>query len=191
MSTALLVIDVQNDYFPGGRLEVPGSKAAAERAAELLRAFRDAHRPVLHIQHVSTRPDATFLVPGTPGVEIHPSVAPRAGEAVVQKHYPNSFRETGLLEALRTAGVDRLVICGMMTQMCVDATTRAAFDLGFRCDVAADACAARPMSFGGRNVDAADVHAAFLAALGSVYANTAATAQLIAAGFSGAPSGRR
>lgn len=180
MSTGLLVIDVQNDYFPGGRMEVPGSPAAAERTADLLRAFRDAGRPVLHLQHVSTRPGATFLLPGTRGVEIHPPAAPRAGEIVLQKHFPNGFRDTGLLDALRAAGVDRLVVCGMMTQMCVDATTRAAFDLGFRCEVAADACAARPMTFAGRTVEAPDVQAAFLAALGSVYAKVAPAAELIA-----------
>ncbi len=149
MALGLLVVDVQQDYFPGGRMEVPGSLAAAERTAALLRAFRDAGRPVVHLQHVSTRPGATFFLPGTPGVEIHPLAAPEPGETVLQKRFPNGFRETGLQDALSAAGVDRLAICGMMTQMCVDATTRAAFDLGFRCNVAADACAARPVS-GGR-----------------------------------------
>ncbi len=181
MSTGLLVIDVQNDYFPGGRMEVPGSPGVAERTASLLRAFREGGRPVLHLQHVSNRPGATFLLPDTPGVGIHPAAAPRAGEVVVQKHFPNGFRDTRLLEALRAAGVDRLVLCGMMTQMCVDATTRAAFDLGFRCELAADACAARPATFAGRTIEAADVHAAFLAALGSVYAKVAPAADLIAA----------
>ena len=181
MSTGLLVIDVQNDYFPGGRMEVPGSPAVAERTADLLRAFRAAGRPVLHLQHVSTRPGATFLLPDTPGVAIHPSAAPLAGEVVLQKHFPNGFRETTLLEALRARGVDRLVLCGMMTQMCVDATARAAVDLGFRCEVAADACGARPMSFAGRTIEASDVHAAFLAALASAYAKVAPVAELVAA----------
>jgi nicotinamidase-related amidase len=179
MTTGLLVIDVQNDYFPGGRMEVPGSPAVGERTAELLRAFREVGRPVLHLQHVSTRPGATFLLPNTPGGEIHPSAAPRPGEVVLQKHFPNGFRETALLETLRASGVDRLAICGMMTQMCVDATARAAFDLGFRCDVASDACAARPMTFAGRTIDAPDVQAAFLAALASFYAKVAPAADLV------------
>jgi nicotinamidase-related amidase len=179
VSTALVVIDVQNDYFPGGRMEVPGSTAAARHVAELLGAARAARWPVLHVQHLSSRPDATFLVPGTPGVEIHPLAFPAAGEPVVQKHFPNGFRGTTLLEEIRKAGADRLLICGMMTQMCVDATTRAAFDLGLRCELAADACAARPMTFGGRAVTADDVHAAFVAALGSVYARAATTAELL------------
>jgi len=180
MSTGLLVIDVQNDYFPGGRIEVPGSPAAGEKTAELLRAFREARFPVLHLQHISTRPGATFMLPGTAGAEIHPSAAPRPGEPVLQKHFPNGFRDTALLESLRSLGVDRLVVCGMMTHMCVDATTRAAFDLGFSCQVASDACAARATGFAGRTVEAPQVHAAFLGALGSVYAKVAPAAELIA-----------
>ncbi len=181
MRTALLVIDVQNDYFPGGTMEVPGSTAAAQRVAELLSAARTARWPVVHLQHLSIRPGATFFVPGTPGADIHDLARPAPGEPVLQKHFPNGFRQTPLLDELRKVGADRLVICGMMTQMCVDATTRAAFDLGLRCELAADACAARPMSFGGREVAADDVHAAFVAALGSVYARAAATRDLLPA----------
>jgi nicotinamidase-related amidase len=181
MAQALVLVDVQNDYFPGGRAEVPGSVACAARAADLLAAFRARGLPVVHVRHLSARPGATFLLPGTPGAEIHPSVAPAPGEPVVEKAFPNAFRETGLLALLRERGADRLVVCGMMTQMCVDATVRAAFDLGLRCDVAADACAARPASFGGRTVAAEDVHAAFLGALGAVYARVAPAADLVAA----------
>jgi nicotinamidase-related amidase len=181
MSTALLVVDVQNDYFPGGAMEVPGSGDCAARVAELLAAFRGAGAPVLHLRHLSVRPGATFFLPGTPGAEIHPAAAPAPGERVLEKHFPNGFRETPLQEALREAKADRLVVCGMMTQMCIDATTRAAFDLGFRCEVAQDACAARPMTFAGRAVAAPDVHAAFLAALGSVYAKVSPAAQIAAA----------
>jgi nicotinamidase-related amidase len=180
MAPGLLVIDVQNDYFPGGRMEVPGSLAAAERTAEPLRAFRDAGRPVLHLQHVSVRPGATFFLPGTPGVEIHPTAAPRGGEPVLQKHFPNGFRETGLQDALRAAGVDRLVVCGMMTSMCVDATVRAAADLGFRVTVVHDACAAPDLEFGGETIPARAVHGAFIAALGDSYADVRAADELIA-----------
>jgi nicotinamidase-related amidase len=187
VTAGLLVIDIQNDYFPGGRMEVPDSTASAGRAGELLAAFREGGLPIFHLQHLAARPDATFFLPGTTGAEIHPSARPRDAEPVFQKHFPNGFRETGLLEAVRAAGVDRLVLCGMMTQMCVDATTRAAFDLGFRCQVAHDACAARPMTFAGRAVAAPDVHAAFLAALAGVYAKVA-TAEAIVAEVSGRPA---
>ena len=87
--------------------------------------------------------------PGTEGVEIHESVAPLDGETVISKEHPNSFRDTVLEDELRKAGVDELVVCGMMTSMCVDATVRAAVDLGFDTTVAHDACATCELDFGG------------------------------------------
>jgi nicotinamidase-related amidase len=113
------------------------------------------------------------MSPGTEGVEIHASVRPNAGEKVIQKANPNSFLDTPLEGHLRAAGVDSLVVCGMMTSMCVDATVRAAADLGFETTVVHDACATMPLEFGGRAVAAADVHAAFIAALGDGYAAVA------------------
>src|SRR5512134_1827243 len=120
MKPALLIIDIQNDYFPGGAMALVGSPDAGAQAGTLLQAFRRKGLPVVHIQHLSVRPGATFFLPNTPGAEIHPSVAPRAGEAVFQKNFPNSFRGTPLLEHLRTLDIQQLVIAGMMTQMCVD-----------------------------------------------------------------------
>ncbi len=170
MTQALLLIDIQNDYFPGGAMELVGSPSAGVKAGQLLQSFRDKLKPIIHIQHISTRPGATFFLPDTPGVQIHQCVAPIEGETVVQKHYPNSFRETPLLEILRSGDVTQLVIAGMMTQMCVDSTTRAAADLGFKCVLASDACATRDLEFGGETVSAASVQVAFLAALNGLFA---------------------
>lgn len=170
MSTALLVIDIQNDYFPGGAMELVGSSEAGEQARKLIEAFRGKSLPVIHVQHISTRPGASFFVPGTAGVEIHPSVAPREGETLIRKNFPNSFRDTSLLQHLRDNRITRLVVAGMMTHMCVDSTVRAAGDLGFECVLAHDACATRALSFGGMTVPAATVHAAFLAALNGLFA---------------------
>lgn len=170
MTQALLLVDIQNDYFPGGAMELVGSPEAALQAATLLQAFRRTGRPAVHIQHVATRPGATFFLPGTSGVEIHPSVAPLPGEAVFQKHFPNSFRETPLLEHLHGLGVTQLVVAGMMTHMCIDTTVRAAFDLGFQCLLAGDACATRDLARSGATVPAAQVQAAFLAALDGTFA---------------------
>jgi nicotinamidase-related amidase len=170
MATALLLIDIQNDYFPGGSMELEGSQEAGLRARELLEFFRVNNLPVVHIQHVATRPGATFFLPETEGVKIHPQVEPRPGEAVFQKNYPNSFRETPLLDHLRELGVDHLVVGGMMTHMCVDATVRAAFDYDFTITVAHDACATRPLVFHGQTVASGQVQAAFLAALSVPYA---------------------
>lgn len=181
MRTVLLLVDIQNDYFPGGAMEVPGSVAAGERAATVLAAYRQRRLSVVHVRHVSKRAGAGFFLPGTPGAEFHAGVAPAEGETVIVKHFPNSFRDTPLLDRLKSLGAERLLICGMMTQMCIDATTRAAFDLGFQCQVAADACAARPQNFGGRAVAAEDVHAAFLAALDGIYAKVLPSDELVAA----------
>lgn len=178
MTQALLIVDIQNDYFPGGTMELEGSLLAGTKAGQLLQAFRRKSKPVIHIQHVSTRPGATFFLPNTKGVEIHDSVAPQPGETVIQKHYPNSFRETPLLEHLKQLGVTELVIAGMMTQMCIDTTTRAAADLGFQCSLAHDACATRAQSFGGVTVPAAQVQTAFLAALNGAFAKVQSVEQL-------------
>ena len=179
MSTALILIDIQKDYFPGGRMELVGSIVAVSAAARLLAAFRKASWPVFHIQHIAAQPAATFFIPGSPGTEIHSSVTPLPNEPVVTKHYPNSFRDTDLLERIRYAGVDSILFCGMMTSMCVDATVRAAFDLGFTCTIAQDACAAPNLTFTGETIPARQVHGSFLAALGAVYAKIRTTDDIL------------
>ena len=179
MSTALILIDIQNDYFPGGRMELVGSTEATAAAARLLTAFRHAGWPVFHIQHESVRPGSTFFLPNTPGIEINHVVEPLADEAIITKHYPNSFRETNLLDHLKSANITQLLLCGMMTSMCVDATVRAAFDLGFECTVASDACATRDLGFNSEIIPANHVHGAFLAALGAVYATVRTTDAII------------
>jgi nicotinamidase-related amidase len=166
----LLIIDIQRDYFPGGAYPLVGPEAAAEAARRALDAFRDADAPVLHLQHVWDAPDATFMRPDTEGVEIHPLVAPAGGERVIRKAEPNGFLGTPLEEELRAAGVDEVVVAGMMSSMCVDATVRAGADLGFRMTVVHDGCAAPDLEFGGTSVPGASVHAAFMAALGDGYA---------------------
>ena len=186
MRTALLLIDIQNDYFPGGAMELAGADAAAGCAAQLLAAFRARGEPVVHVQHLSVRPGATFFRPGTPGVEIHARVAPHAGERVITKNFPNAFRATPLEQVLRDAGVERLVVAGMMTHMCVDTSVRAAADLGFACTVAHDACATRSLAFGGREVDAASVQAAFMAALHGAFASVVTAEEASAALAGGA-----
>ena len=167
MNPALLIIDIQNDYFASGAMELVGSEEAARKAAKVLQEFRRRGWPVIHVQHVSVQPGAKFFLPNTPGVEIHASVAPREGETVFQKHYPNCFRETPLLDNLRKSGIRQLVVVGMMTHMCVDTTVRAAFDLGMECALIQDACATRALSFGEVTVAAEHVQASYLAALGT------------------------
>ncbi len=180
MTIALVLIDIQRDYFPGGRMALPGATEACRRAARLLDGCRALSLPVFHVRHLSTRPGATFFLPNTEGIEIHPDLHPLDGEPVVDKHFPNSFRDTPLDRLLRERGVGDLVLAGMMSQMCVDATTRAAFDLGYGCRVAHDACAAAPISFAGVGVPAEQVHAAIMGALAAVYARVDASEAILA-----------
>ena len=168
MSVGLLIVDIQNDYFPGGKWELDGSEKAGNVAGNLLTFFREHKMPVVHIQHVS-KVDSPFFVPGTSGVEIRPVVKPLPNETLIQKNFPNAFRETKLLDHLRSQGIDQLVITGMMTHMCVDAAARAATDFGFECRIAQDGCATRTLNLNDKTVPAPEVHAAFLAALNGAY----------------------
>jgi nicotinamidase-related amidase len=181
MTKALVLIDLQNDYFPGGRMQLVGADAAVSRAAVLLAGFRGQSLPVVHIQHIATRPGATFFLPGTEGSEIHPEVKPLPGERIIVKHYPSAFRETELLACLRGLGATELVVAGMMTHMCVDTTVRAAADLGLQCTLAHDACATKDLSFGERTVPAADVQVSYLAALSGSFATVRPAAEIAAA----------
>ena len=179
MTQALIIVDVQNDYFSGGAMELVGMEAAADNCQRLLQHFRRAGAPLFHIQHLAVRPGSTFFVPDTVGGEIHASVKPEAGESLTVKHFPSAFRDTDLRQSLQQAAIEELVICGAMSHMCIDTTARAAFDLGYRCRVISDACATRDLEFDGRIVAAADVHAAFMAALAMPFATVETTAELI------------
>ncbi len=179
MKTALLLIDIQNDYFPGGSRELVRPEEAAQKAGELLRCFREHDKYTVHVQHISTRPDATVFLPGTRGAHIHDSVAHFEGEPLVIKHHPNSFRDTNLLELLNGWRIERVIIAGMQTHMCVEATARAAADLGFQVVVAEDACTTRDLSFGDTMIPEEYVHKAALVALMS-YGKVMQTGQVLA-----------
>ncbi|MBN2115141.1 MAG: cysteine hydrolase [Anaerolineales bacterium] len=165
--TALLLIDIQKDYFPGGKYPLVNPLDAAKQAYMLLQCFREHGGHHVHIQHISKKPDAAFFISGKRGTDIHDSVAHFEGEPIVYKHEPNSFLNTNLLELLKSWGIERVVITGMMTHMCVDATARAASDLGFQVIVAEDACATRDLKYGETTIPAELVHKSFLAALKS------------------------
>ncbi len=167
MKTALLIIDIQKDYFPGGKYPLVNPLEAAKNAYMILQCFREHGGHHVHIQHISTKPNATFFISGDRGTDIHDSVAHFEGEPIVYKHEPNAFLNTNLLELLKSWEIKRVVITGMMTHMCVDATARAASDLGFQVIVAEDACATRDLQYGETTIPAELVHKAFLAALKS------------------------
>ena len=167
MKTALLVIDIQKDYFPGGKYPLVNPEDAAKKAYMLLQCFREHGGHHIHIQHISLEPDAAFFIKGDSGSDIHDIVAHFEGEPIVYKHEPNSFLNTNLLEILKEWEIERVVITGMMTHMCVDATARAAADFGFQVIVAEDACATRDLKYDETVIPADLVHKSFLAALKS------------------------
>ena len=153
---ALLIIDVQNFYFPGGRSELIEPEKAAEKALIAIQAAREKGNPVIYIQHKSAS-----------GMEINEMVKPLPAEKIFIKEEVNSFLGTGLKEFIDGLATDTLVICGMQTQMCVEAAVRAAHDFGYNVILLHDACATRNLKFGDREVSAADVHASTLAAMKS------------------------
>jgi nicotinamidase-related amidase len=175
MPRALVIVDIQRDYFPGGKMPLHEPEAAAEKAAKVLEVFRAAGDPVIHVQHLSPA-GGGFLEEGTEGAEV--MLAPKDGETLITKRAPNSFLGTDLEQTLRGLDVDEVVVTGMMTSMCVDATTRAGADLGFTMTLVPDACAAPDLEFDGRKVDAEDVHASFVAALGQFYATVTPADQI-------------
>ena len=167
MKTALLLLDFQKDHFPGGKHPLANALEAAKRAYMILQCFREHGGRHVHIQHISQEPDATFFISGDRGTDIHDSVAHFEGEPIVYKHEPNAFRNTELLELLRSWEIERIVVCGMMTHLDVDATVRAASELGFQVVVAEDACATRELLHGETTIPADFVQKSFLAAFKS------------------------
>ncbi len=179
MKRALVLVDIQQDYFPSGRMEVVGAVEASQVAKRLLAHFRERNLPIVHVQHIAARPNATFLLPDTKGIDFHENVMPLPGESIIKKHFPNSFRDTDLEAYLSSRGIKDLVICGMMSHMCIDTTVRAAFDKGYACLVAHDACATRNLSFEGITIPARHVHGSYMAALGAVFAKVSSAAEII------------
>ncbi len=175
---ALLIIDVQNDYFPGGKFELVGAVQALEQVKTVLGRFREKGAPVIFVQHMNASPDAPFFIPNTFGAEIHPDIAPLSDEPVVVKHTPNSFFQTNLLELLRAKKVSELVVCGMMTHMCIDTTVRAAKDHGIPVTLLYDACATRDLTMMERLLPAAVVHDAYMAGLNGTFAEIKLASQL-------------
>jgi nicotinamidase-related amidase len=176
--TCLLLIDIQADYFPGGKMELVNPEAAAFNAAELLSYFRKNHMPVIHIRNEAVHEGATFLVKGTSGTDIWSSVIPKDDETIITKNFPNSFRNTNLKETLEKLKISSLVICGMMTQNCVSSTVRAAWDYGYSMTLIWDACATRAFdSPSGFRVSDENMHHAHIAAL-SRFADVRNTAEV-------------
>ncbi|MFV2093680.1 MAG: cysteine hydrolase family protein [Hyphomicrobiales bacterium] len=168
-STALILVDIQNDYFKGGAWPVELMDKVAGNARRLLEHSRRTGDTIIHVRHEMADATAPFFRPGTEGAQIHQFVAPLESELVILKHRPNSFQGTSLRDELEKRGVGQVTICGAMSHMCIDATARAAADFGFGVTIIADACGARELSFDGEVVPASQVQRAFMAPLAASY----------------------
>lgn len=171
---ALIVVDLQNEYLPTGKLPLEGIDTALANAARVIADARSKGDTVIHVRHESGE-DAPFFVPGTEGVLIHPMVAPQESEQVILKNHPNSFLKTDLKDVLDANGTEEVTVIGAMSHMCIDATTRAASDFGYRTTVVHDACATRDLEFNGKVVPASQVHTALMSALQFGYATITTT----------------
>lgn len=166
--SALLLIDIQDFYFPGGRLQLENPEMAGMNAGLILDHFRKCDLPVYHVRH-------NF----EPGGNIHHYVKPEAGEPVISKDQVNAFLDTELLGMLQADSVEQLVICGMQTHMCVEAAVRAGHDLGFTCLLVTDACATRALQYEEHIIPAKNVHYSTIKTLQGSYARVLTTENLI------------
>ncbi len=162
---ALVLIDIQNDYFEGGNNPLYKAESALMNAKKVIEIFRSKHLPVVHVQHVSQKENASFFIKGTKGVNIHSEITPQHNERVVIKHYANSFHETNLDEILKHYDMKKIVVCGMMTHHCLDTTVRAATDYGYEVIVIQEACATKDLEINGEVILAETVQKTFMAAL--------------------------
>ncbi len=166
--STLVLIDCQNTYT-SGVMELEGVQAALDEAAALLDRARSAGIPIIHVQH-SDGPGSLYDVEGESGA-IVARVAPREGEPVVVKQYPNSFVQTDFDEKLKAVGAGNLVIAGFMTHMCVNSTARGAFNAGYAPTVVAAATATRSLPGpDGESVSAAAMQSASLAGMADLFA---------------------
>jgi nicotinamidase-related amidase len=171
MSVALVLIDIQNDYFKGGKNELYNTEASVVQAKQALSLFRQKELPIIHIQHISIQADATFFLPDSDGIKIHEQVYPEKNEKVIVKHYPDSFLDTQLQDSLNELQINKLVICGMMSHMCIDTTVRTAKKLGYEVILLNDACTTKSLSWNGTLIPAKTVHQTFMASLQGTFAN--------------------
>lgn len=178
MKQALLIIDVQNDYFPGGKSELHNSLEALDNIEKVLAQFRQKQLPVIHVQHINAYEGASFFLPNTEGACIHIRLKPLENESLIIKQAPNSFLGTNLEAILKENEITDLIICGMMSQMCIDTTVRACMDHGIKVTLLEDACATKNLVFHGIMIPAEVVHNTFMASLSGMFATVIKAQQL-------------
>ncbi len=176
---AVIIVDLQKDYLATGSFALDGIDAAADNAARVVAVARSRGDKIVHVHHVSLEADSPLFAPNTDGINPIAAVKPEAGDTVVIKNYPNSFRDTVLQDTLKAGGIEEVVVVGAMSDVCIDATARAAADLGYDLTVVHDACATRDKAFGDSVVPAAQVHATIMSALEFGYGKVTTTAEYL------------
>ncbi len=169
MKKALLIIDVQNDYFPGGKHELFEPDKALNQIQKLIEYFRNNDEPIYYVQHISGS-SGTFFLPNTEGCEIHNKIKPQENDKIIIKHHPSSFLDTNLQAELQKDRIEELIICGMMTHMCVDTTVRVAQNYNYKVKLITDACATRDLKINNKIIKASVVQDTFLASLEWIFA---------------------
>jgi nicotinamidase-related amidase len=163
MKRALLVIDVQNEYF-SGLLPITHPEGHLANVLRVMDCAAANGVPVVVVQHTSLQPEAPFFRRGTPNWELHAEVRRRPHDLLVEKNLPGTFTGTQLEPWLREQGVDRVVIAGYMTHMCCDTTARQAVHRGFAVEFLSDATGTLPLSNAAGEASAEELQRAFLCA---------------------------
>lgn len=161
MNRALLVIDVQNEYFTG-KVKITHPPGSLDNILKIMDCARANGIPIAVVQHTAPQKDSPVFRKGTEGWDLHPEIACRKHDHLVEKNLPGSFTGTDLESWLRANQVDTVVICGYMTQMCCDTTARQAFHRGFAAEFIADATGTLAISNSAGSVTAEELHRAIL-----------------------------
>lgn len=178
MKRALLVIDVQNDYF-SDKLRVTHPQGSMENILAAMDGAGKAGIPIITIQH-SNPPEAGAFAKGSAGWQLHPEIARRKQDLLIEKTLPGSFTGTPLESWLRERGIDTLVITGYMTQMCCDTTSRQAVHLGFNVEFLSDATGTLAITNAAGSVTAEELHRAILVTQAMRFAKVQTTSQWLA-----------
>lgn len=174
MSEALILIDIQNDYFPGGKNPLKNTEKTLNNILLLEEYFHKTNKPIFYIQHLSNG-STPFFIPNTEGAKLSPKLSPKDSDEIIIKHEPNSFYNTNLGKKLIQYNINQLVICGWMTHMCLDTTVRQAYDYGYDITVISDGCTTKDLSLENEIISAEIVNNTFLSALNTKFSNVKST----------------
>lgn len=173
---ALIVIDVQNEYFDGALpISDPPPDVSLANVGRAMDAASAAGVPVIVVRHGSSDPESPIFREGTHAWELHPEVERRSRDHLIEKSLPGSFTGTPLESILAAGGVDTVAITGYMTHMCVDTTSRQAAHLGLAVEILNDATGTLPLENSGGSAAGEELHRATLVAQGQFFADVIST----------------